>query len=188
MGCAGLFQDARALSGHSLVPGGGGKLVGSVVGDRALDVQLPIPTSIVSGYPQLQTNASASWAYLGTRNTAALSVYMQTLQQLIHEGEPPLPNGAQSDSRQYGASVQVGRRLSPHLAVNFVVDWSRINGLAVRAGESSEEWVQRLVVSRDISTRTAISGGFQHTSFSSNASGQHDYKAALAFVGLRHIF
>jgi len=58
----------------------------------------------------------------------------------------------------------------------------------VHAGESSEEWVQRLVFSRDISPRTAVSAGFQHTSFYSNASGQNDYKAALAFVGLRHSF
>ena len=48
--------------------------------------------------------------------------------------------------------------------------WSKITGLAVRAGESSEEWVQRIVISRAISTRTAISAGVQHNRFSSNAS------------------
>jgi hypothetical protein len=113
---------------------------------------------------------------------------MQTLQQLTQAGEPPIPNGARSDSRQLGASVQFGRRLAPHLSVNFVVDWSKIIGLAAHAGESSEEWVQRLVFSRDISARTAVSGGFQHTTFATNASGQNDYSAALVFVGLRHSF
>ncbi len=163
-------------------------LVESVVDSRALDARLPSPTSVVAGYPQLNTNARATWAYLGTRNTAALSLYMQTLQQLTHEDEPPPPNGAQNDSRQVGASFQVGRRLAPHLSADIVLNWSKFIGLAVHAGESSEEWVQRLVFSRDISPRTAVTGGFQHASFSSNASGQHDYKAALVFVGLRHSF
>ena len=163
-------------------------LVQSVVGTRALDVNLPDPTGVVAGYSQLQTDARATWVYLGTRNTAAVTLYMQKLQQLTHEGDPPPPGGAQNDSRQAGASFQVGRRLSPTLSADAVLSWSKITGLAVRAGQSSEEWIQRIVISRALSPRTAISAGVQHNDFSSNASGEHDYKATLAFVGMRHSF
>ncbi len=163
-------------------------LVQSAVGTRALDVNLPDPTNVVAGYSQLQTDARATWAYLGTRNTAALTLYMQKLEQLTHEGDPPPPGGAQNDSRQAGASFQVGRRLSPNLSVDAVLSWSKITGLALRAGQSSEEWIQRIVISRALSPRTAISAGVQHNDFSSNASGQHDYKATMAFVGMRHSF
>ena len=48
--------------------------------------------------------------------------------------------------------------------------------------------MQRIVISRALSPRTAISAGVQHNDFSSNASGQHDYKATMAFVGMRHSF
>jgi uncharacterized protein (PEP-CTERM system associated) len=163
-------------------------LVQSVVDTRALDVRLPNPTSIVADYQQLQTDANATWVYLGTRNTAALTLYTRKLQQMRHEGDPPPPGGVQNDSHEAGASFQVGRRLDPNLSVHAVLSWSKISGLAARAGESSEEWVQRIDISRALSTRTAILAGLKYNRFSSNATGQHDYKATLAFAGMRHSF
>jgi uncharacterized protein (PEP-CTERM system associated) len=163
-------------------------LVQSVVSSRALDVRLPNPTSIVADYQQLRTDANATWVYLGTRNTAALTLYTQKLQQLSHEGDPPPPGGAQNDNRQAGASFQVGRRLEPSLSVSAMLSWSKITGLAARAGESSEEWVQRIDISRALSSRTAILAGLKHNRFSSNATGQHNYKSTLAFAGMRHSF
>jgi len=163
-------------------------LVQSVASTRALDVRLPNPTSIVADYHQLQTDVNATWAYLGTRNTAALTLYTRKLQQLSHEGDPPIPGGVQNDRQEAGASFQVGRRLQPNLSVHAVVGWSKITGLAARAGESSEEWVQRIDISRAVSTRTDILAGVKHNRFSSNATGQHDYKSTLAFAGMRHSF
>ena len=163
-------------------------LVQSIVGTRGLDIRLPNPTDIVAAYPQLQTRANATWAFLGTRNTASLTVYTQTLRELRHDGDPPPSSLAQEDNRQWGASLQVGRRLTPQLSVQAVLRWSRIEGLAARAGESSEEWVQRLVISRAVSARTGISAGLQHNRFASTARDQNDYRATLAFVGLRHTF
>jgi uncharacterized protein (PEP-CTERM system associated) len=146
------------------------------------------PSSIVADYPQLQTDANATWLYLGTRNSAALTLYMQELQQLRHEGDPPPAGGVQNDRREAGALFQVARRLEPNLSAGVALRWSRITGLAARAGETSEEWVERLVFNRAISSRTSISAGLQHNRFSSTAAGQHDYKATLAFVGMRHSF
>jgi hypothetical protein len=68
-------------------------LVESVIETRALDVRLPNPTSIVADYQQLQTDVNATWLYLGTRNTAALTLYTQKLEPLMHEGDPPPPPG-----------------------------------------------------------------------------------------------
>jgi len=162
-------------------------LVESVIETRALDVRLPNPTSIVADYQQLQTDVNATWLYLGTRNTAALTLYTQKLEPLMHEGDPPPPSG-QNDRREAGASLQVGRRLEPNLSADVVVRWSKMTGLGARAGETSDEWVQRVLISRTISTRTTISAGLQHNRFSSTAAGQHDYKATLAFVGMHHNF
>jgi len=105
----------------------------------------------------------------------------------MHEGDPPPPSG-QNDRREAGASLQVGRRLEPNLSADVVVRWSKMTGLGARAGETSDEWVQRVLISRTISTRTTISAGLQHNRFSSTAAGQHDYKATLAFVGMHHNF
>jgi uncharacterized protein (PEP-CTERM system associated) len=163
-------------------------LVESVVGTRALDTRLPNATDIVAPYPQLETSANATWAYLGSRNTAALTLYTQTLRQLQHDGEPEPISGAQNDNRQSGASIQLGRRLTPQLSADIIVRWSRTIGLGAREGESSEEWVERLVITRAVSPRTGISAGIQHNRFSSTASGQQDYRATFAFLGMRHDF
>jgi len=163
-------------------------LVDSVVDTRALDVRLPNPTSIVADYQQLQTDANATWVYLGTRNTASLAFYTQKLVQLVRDGDPPPPGGAPNDSRRSGASLQVGRRLEPLLSVDAVLGWSKITGLGERSGESSEEWVQRLVLRRALSMRTAVLAGVQFNQFTSNVLGQNDYKVTLAFIALRHNF
>jgi uncharacterized protein (PEP-CTERM system associated) len=163
-------------------------LVRTLIGSRGLDVRLPSATDIVADYPQLVTSANATWVLLGTRNTASVTLYTQTVRQLTRAGDPPPAGGGQNDSRQAGASLQLGRRLTPQLSADVVLRWSRITGLAARTGESSEEWVERLVLSRAVSPRTQISGGVQHNRFASNASGQHDYRATLAFAGMRHSF
>jgi len=74
------------------------------------------------------------------------------------------------------------------VSVDAILNWSKITGLALRAGQSSEEWIQRIVISHALSPRSVISAGVQHNDFSSNATGQHDYKATLAFAGMRHSF
>lgn len=163
-------------------------LVQSLVWRRGLDVRVPNPVYTVASYPQLQTSANATWALLGGRNTAALTLYTQTLRELTHDGDPASAGDARDDNRQAGASFQFNRRLTPQLSAEALVRWSMITGLAAREGESSREWIYRLAVSRALSLRTGISAGVQHNQFSSNASGQNDYKATLAFVGLRHRF
>jgi uncharacterized protein (PEP-CTERM system associated) len=163
-------------------------LVQSLVGTRALDVRLPSAIDVVAGYPQLASSARATWVFLSPRNTAALTLYRQTLRQLTRDDDPPLVAGADNDSRRAGASFQFSRRLTPQLSADAIVRWSKITGLAARAGESSQERVHRLAVSRTLSPRTGISAGVRHSRFSSNARGEHGYNATLAFVGLRHSF
>jgi hypothetical protein len=68
------------------------------------------------------------------------------------------------------------------------VRWSRITGLAARAGEDSNERLLRLWASRRLSPRTALSAGVQHTRFDSHASGQVPYLATLVFVDMSHRF
>lgn len=163
-------------------------LVQTLVGDRALDVRLPSAVDSVAGYPQLSTGAKATWALLDRRNTGALTLYTQTLRQLTHSDDPAVPATSLSDNRQSGVSLQLARRLTPLLTADAYLRWSKITGLAGRAGETSQEVIERVTINRALSPRTGLAAGVQHNRFTSTATGQHDYRAMLVFVALRHRF
>ena len=182
------FLDA-ILTTRNSDPTARSELVDALVTRRGLDTRLPNPIGVVADYPQLQTTAIATWVLLGTRNTAVASLYGQTARQLTRDGDPPsLLAGAAADSRQVGGSFQFNRRLTPQLAADAVVRWSKITGLAARAGDISEARIYRLSLMQNLSPSTGASAGVQHNRFTTTASGQHSYDATLVFVGMSHRF
>jgi len=173
------YPDPAARSG----------VVDNLVTSRGLDTRSAQAIDLVANYPQLITNLQATWAWLSARNTASLAVYSQTTRQLTRDGDPlasAIASGA--DSRQSGGSVQFNRRLTPQLSANLLARWSKINGLAARDGDVSDEKSLRVSVQQELSARTGVSAGVQHTRFTTTVAGQHPYDATLAFVGMSHRF
>lgn len=84
--------------------------------------------------------------------------------------------------------MQFNRRLTPHLSANLLARWSRIDGLGTRDGDTSEQRSLRLSVLQEISPRTGVSAGVQHTRFTTTVAGRHPYDATLAFIGMSHRF
>ena len=164
-------------------------LVDDLVASRGLDTNQQHPVDVVAEYPQLQTASQLSWTLLGTRNTASITLYTQTLRGLTHDGDPlSLPAGAIADSRQAGGAFQFNRRLTPQLSADAVVRWSKITGLALRTGDVTEERSYRFSLVQNLSPRTGVSAGVQHNRFTTTVGGQHPFDATLVFVGISHRF
>ena len=164
-------------------------VVDNLVTSRGLDTRTAQAIDLVANYPQLITSVQATWAWLSARNTASLVLYSQTAKQLTREGEPFASALAlAADNRQSGGSMQFNRRLTPQLSANVLARWSKINGVAAREGDVSDEKTLRLSVQQEVSPRTGVSAGVQHTRFTTRVAGQHSYDATLAFVGMSHRF
>jgi uncharacterized protein (PEP-CTERM system associated) len=164
-------------------------VVDKLVTSRGLDTRVPNAVDLVAEYPQVRTAANLTWAALGTRNTASVTLFARELSVITREGDPlPLPGVAGEDSRQHGAAFQFNHRLTPQLSVDAGVNWSRFRGLEARSGEQSEQTDYRLSFVQSLSPRTGASAGLQHTRFTSNASGQASYDETQVFVGMNHRF
>ena len=164
-------------------------LVDDLVASRGLDTNQQHPVDVVAEYPQLRTASELSWTLLGTRNTATVTLYAQTLRGLTHDGDPlSPPAGAIADNRQVGGAVQFNRRLTPQLSADAAVRWSKISGLALRAGDVTEERSYRLALVQNLSPRTGVSAGVQHNRFTTTVAGLHPFNATLVFVGVNHRF
>ncbi len=164
-------------------------IVGGVIASRGLDRELQGPIDVMAEYPQLQSEVRATGVLLGQRNTLTLTLYRQVRRQITWPGDPlPLSEMARADSRQTGASLHFSRRLAPEMSAETVVRWSRFGGLALRAGDASDDRVYQLTLMRHLSMRTDASFTVQHTRFSTTVDGETPSVATLGFVGLQHRF
>ena len=164
-------------------------LVDSLVTSSGLEARTPNPIDVVVDYPQLQTAVKATWVLLRARNTASVTLYAQTTRQLTRDGEPlSFMAGAVADNRQRGGAFQFKRRLTPQFSAEAAARWSKITGLAVAAGDLSEQRSYRLSLMQSLSPRTGVSAGLQHYRFTTTATRQHSYDATLVFVGMSHRF
>jgi uncharacterized protein (PEP-CTERM system associated) len=163
--------------------------VDSLIRDHGLDTRLPAATDVAARYPQLQTQVDLNLTLLGRRNTANLSLYARTTRLLAHDGDAASPAALQTeDSRQLGTSLQLSHRLTPELAADAGASWSRIEGLAARAGETSSETVYRIALAQQLSAKSTASVGIQHNRFATTAAGQNPYRASSVFAGFSHRF
>jgi uncharacterized protein (PEP-CTERM system associated) len=164
-------------------------VVDDVVATRALDTRTAQAIDVAAKYPQLVTSLQGSWAWLNARNAASLILYSQTTRRLSRDGDPFESSVASvADSRQYGGSVQFNRRLAPQLSTTLLARWSRVKGLAARSGDLSDDKSVRVSFQQELSPRTGVSAGIQHTRFKTTVDGQNSYDATLAFVGMSHRF
>jgi len=194
LGVLGQVADVRDLL-HAILttrfpdPTERAALVDAVVSIRGLDTRLPVPVDVVAEYAQLRTVARATWVLLGTRDIALVTLYGHAQRRLEREDAPmSVSGGADADSRQAGGSVQFNRRLTPQVSANALAVWSKIVGLAARAGDATRERSYRLSLTRKLSPRTGVSGGVQLNRFATTVSGLQPYDETLLFVGMSHRF
>lgn len=166
-----------------------GALVSELVSGRGLQGSLAGASASAGSYAQLRTGSDLTWVYLGQRTGLTLSAYGQTLRRLARsDGAATVPGAADADSRQRGASFGWNRRLTPVMSVDAALAWSRVEGLALRAGESTREASLRANLVRNLSERTTASAGAVIRRVSSNATNVSSFDETALFVGLGHRF
>ena len=166
-------------------------VVDSLLRAQGIDTRAPVASTVVAQYPQLLTTASAHVALLGRRDTAAVTVFVQTSRLLEHRGDTASTGAGVpivDDSRQFGASFQLNHRLTPQVSAEAIVRLSRIVGFAERSGDASNETVYRLTLLRHVSDQYALSAGLQHNRFETNVAGLTSYQATTLFVGASYQF
>lgn len=184
----GSFLDA-ILSRNTPDPTQRAAIVQNLLSSRGLQTSFPNAVDVLSSYPQLQTGITASWVYLGARTTTTVAAYQQTLRQLTREGGVVLlPASVIADSRQVGASLEMNYRLAPQTAIDAVLRWSRIRGLAAFEGQTTRESSAQVSVVQNLSLRTNVTFGIQHRVIDSNSGVVQAYEPTSAFAAIFHRF
>lgn len=164
-------------------------MVSELVSSRGMQGSLAAASSTGADYAQLRSAADLTWVYLGTRTNLTVSVYGQTLRRLVREdGSAAAPGTADADNRQRGVSFGWNRKLSPVTSIDTGVGWSRIEGLALRAGERTREATLRANLVRNLSDRSTASAGMLVRRVASNATNVSSFDETALFVGLGHRF
>ena len=144
------------------------------------------PLQITSESPQLATRATLNFVYNGLRNSVYASTWYQKAVAL--PGAAATPLATTFDSRQSGGSLGLNHRLSPEMAAAAQVEWSQIEALGARAGDSSHQLSGTLSLTERLGPRTSLSCGvrrFISRVVLNSTSTTTDVHEDQAFAGLR---
>ena len=144
------------------------------------------PLQISSESPQLATRAAFNLIHAGVRNTLYASAWYLKADALPSP-TPGVP-ATTFDSRQWGGSLGLYHRLSPEMSAAAEVDWSTLEALGTRRGDSQRQVTGTLSLTRRLGPRTSLSCGLRH--FNSrvvlnSTSTTTDVRENQAFAGLR---
>ena len=174
------------LSGRTPEAGDAAGAVDDLVRSRNLPTTFSQPLQINSESAQLTTRGTLNLIYNGLRDTVYASAWYQKADALPGAVTPL--TAATFDSRQWGGSLGLYHRLMPDVSAAAQVDWSSIEALGARAGDSQHQVTGTLSLTRRLGPRTSLSCGVRH--FSSrvvlnSTSTTTDVRENQAFAGLR---
>jgi len=144
------------------------------------------PQQITSESAQLATRAQLNLIYSGQRNTFYASGWYEKATTL--PGSIIVTPGLTFDSRQRGGSLGLYHRLTPQTSGAAEIEWSRIEALGARSGDSQQQVAGTLSLTQRLGPRTTLSAGLRH--FASHvvlnsASTTSEVRENQAFAGLR---
>ena len=164
-------------------------LVDDLIATRGLPTSIAGASATTGAYAQLRTGHELTWLWFSPRTSLLLSVYAQELRQLTRSDGTAVALGTPiGDSRQRGASFGWNRRLTPQTALDTSLSWSRIEGLALRAGDRTTEGSLRASIVRNLSPATNLSFGLLFRRVDTNVTTVIPSDENAAFVGLGHRF
>ena len=144
------------------------------------------PQQITSESAQLATRAQLNLLYSGPRDTLYFSGWYEKATTL--PGGQPATTALTFDSRQWGGSLGLYHRLSPLLSGAAQIEYSSIEALGARTGDSQRQFAGTLSLTQRLGPRTTLSAGLRH--FASHvvlnsASTTSEVRENQAFAGLR---
>jgi uncharacterized protein (PEP-CTERM system associated) len=174
------------LSSRTPDAGSTDQAVDDLVQTRNLPGSFSQPLQITSESAQLATRATLNLIFNGVRNTVFASAYYQKAVPL--PGAPQTPFATTFDSRQWGGSLGLYHRLMPDVSAAIEFEWSGIDALGARAGDSSRQAAGTLSLTRRLAPRTSLSCGLRHFNARvvlDSASTTTQVRENQAFAGLR---
>jgi uncharacterized protein (PEP-CTERM system associated) len=160
--------------------------VQQVMATAGLPAQLGQSTTVFTQRVSLESVASFRVAYLGERNSIALSASWTRLEDAPDTG--PLATGlADNNNTQRLFALSVSRRLTRLLTGTISGGWNTIRSLPTTAAQqTTTETYGDARISALLSPRTSAYVGARHRRFDQDSSGNDNETAG--FVGIDHRF
>ena len=161
--------------------------VQAFLAQTGLPPTLQSPLNFYTQQVTLYEQQSATFTWLGVRNSLAFTVYNRKSEVISGgSGQPlPPPFGQQNNNTQRGASLAYNHRLTPLTNLNAVATRYDTTAAAPFTAKSTTDFFAVSVGTR-LSPKTDASTGLTYTIFDSSAF--NDYDAFTAYIGLNHRF
>jgi uncharacterized protein (PEP-CTERM system associated) len=163
------------------------RVVSELIARQGLPSSLASETTLFSQQVSIVTARSASIAFIGVRNTVALSVFSSR--------NDPLPDSIYSlitpaqNVIQDGATFSASHQATPATSWNLTAGSTRVRGIGTSEGSDSTQSFARLVMSVELSAKSSAYAGARVQHFTSTTAGQpNTAREHGAFVGLSHRF
>ena len=178
--------DSTSTSTSANTSANTSQAVDQYVQTRNLPTTFSQPLQITSESAQLATRATLNLIHNGPRDTLYASAWYQKATAL--PGAAPTPVATTFDSRQWGGSLGLYHRLTPQMAGAAEIEWSTIEGLGTRNGDSQRQVTGTLSLTQRLGPRTTLSAGLRHFAAHvvlNSTSTTTEVRENQAFAGLR---
>jgi uncharacterized protein (PEP-CTERM system associated) len=161
--------------------------VEAFLAQTGLPATLQSPLNFYTQQVQLYEQQSATFTWLGVRNSLAFTVYNRKNEVISGgSGQPlPPPFGQQNNNTQRGASLVFNHRLTPLTNLNALATRYDTTATAPFTGKSTTNTFLVGMGTR-LSPKTDAATGLTYTTSDSNLF--NDYDVFTAYVGLNHRF
>ena len=167
-------------------PGQRGAAVSDLIRLLNLPGTLAGPVELYTSYAQLQENVSATALFFGRLTAVSATLFARRRERLVDIEDVLAPASLSSDNLQYGAEIDVSRRLSAVLTADGGVRYTRVEGLGVGEGRASRDASIRFGLTRTLTTSTRVSAGLRYQSVSSSVTSTSNETAVVG--ALLHMF
>ncbi len=157
--------------------------VQDLIDRQALPASLPSGINIFSQGVNIVTSGTGTLAWMGVRNTLALTLYYLKTAPLPESAIPPTFI-AFNNNIQKGASLSFSHRLSPVMLLNAGISRSETRGFDQTAGQNTDENVLEVQATRQLTPRSSGFVGARYRQWDSTSTFLGNSDEAAIFVGL----
>lgn len=161
------------------------RAVEELIASRGLPRSLSGPVDIFTERIEIQTSTIGTVAYIGVRNSLALTFFATKTEGVYNALFPALPDSDQ-DNKQRGVRLSFGHQLSSLTRMNADASWRETKGLGSLAENLTTQEIYQVLVTRRLSPRTDASTGARYQTLKSNVTAEGT--EAAIFFGLGHRF
>ena len=155
--------------------------VQTLLNSRGLTDNLSRPIEVFSQFARVTQRNTASLIVNGTRNTLTSSAYYTRERSLFAPTTSSVRGG---ENRQYGAELDVARRLGPDWNGSVGLSRTYLFGLGSSLGFSSKQSAARLDLSHNVSKQFATTMGLRRIIVRSNIAAESS-NATAVFAGCK---